>query len=558
MDITLPRDIIRDLENEGVFIKQAVKENTLGGKTFVMDLSTMEESDINRVYKVLTQELWKTYTRPIRSTINSYKKMRVDQKGKGKTFRQLADAIREYLVEDAIKGWIFRRSDEPAAALVTDVVFHPAKKHRDGVEPAYITISVQTNDRGKKDSERLVISDYQEGSSAGEALSAIGWQKETEELHTLYEEQLVRYKEIRPLYGKQLRMIKKKMWSANDARTVWRRPQRETVKQDLSAVGGGRLVHDDHIPEGVFSVSTRARWDDPDNPVIGDQLASAITKTYGADSEKFATSPYSLSVRVFHLGVHKNFEVHVMAIEIYKYDKTMRDKLVLPDMYGQVLDVLTTDMEMVQEDIVEGKTGGNVILTAGPPGTGKTLTAEVYAEHREVPLYKIHSGQLGTNAASIEEKLMEVYKRATDWGCPVLLDEFDVFGKARGENLEQNAVVAVFLRTLEYQNNTIFLTTNRADDMDDAILSRCSAIINFEYPQPKELKKIWEVQRTQLLPEVTDETVEDLMTYFVEQKKEMSGRNVKSTLQLAARWVKAKGVEPDIELLKTCASFRGI
>lgn len=558
MDIVLPREIIPNLNKAGVVIKEN-PDADLGLKTFVIDLTVMEESDINRIYKELTQEPWKNDTRSVRSQINAYKKMRVDLKGKGQTFRELADAIREYLVEDAIEGWLFKLSAEPTAVLVTDVAFYPAQKTRDGVIPAYITVNYQQNDRGRKLAGSIQINNYVEGRSAGEILHALGWQKETEELLELYQEQLDRYKKIRPMFGQQLRLTRSKIWQQESTRrNIWQERSRKKVKQDLSKVGGGRLVHDDKIPEGVFMASNRARFDDPDNPIISQLLAANIKKTLGENTKAFARSPYTLALQVFHLGVHEDFDVHVMSVEVYEYDETMRSKLVLPDMYGEVLDVLTTDMELVQEDIVEGKTGGNVVLCAGPPGTGKTLTAEVYSEFRKVPLYKIHSGQLGTTPNSIEEKLMEVYKRASDWGCPVLLDEFDVFGKARGDNLEQNAVVAVFLRTLEYQNNTIFLTTNRADDMDDAILSRCSAIINYEYPTKEVLKEIWRVQRNQLLPEVTDETVEALMEYFKQNDKKMSGRNVKSTLQLAARWSKAKGREPDVELLKTAASFRGI
>lgn len=561
MNITLPTAMRTDLKRAGIHLKED-PDAELSKRSFDLDLSTMEESDINRVYNVLLQDEWKDATRPIRSSINAFKKMRVDEKGKGKSFRELADSIREYIVEDAIEGWMFKMTDEPTAALVTDVTFHPAVKTRDGVIPAYITIDLQQNDRGKRTRHQITINDYMGGRAAGDVLAAQGWQKETEELHELYQEQLARYKEIRPMFGKQLRMVASQMWSKESSRRRgWGYDydeDRNNVQQDLSKVGGGRLVHDDKIAEGVFSVSARARYDDPDNPVISELLAANIKKMLPAETKAFSRSPFTLVTKVFHLGVHENFNVHVMNLEVYKYDKTMRDKLVLPEMYGEVLDVLTTDMKLIQEDIVEGKTGGNVVLCAGPPGTGKTLTAEVYSEFREVPLYKIHSGQLGTSPESIEKKLMEVYKRADDWGCPVLLDEFDVFGKARGDNLIQNAVVAVFLRTLEYQNNTIFLTTNRADDMDDAILSRCSAIINYDYPEAKELAEIWKVQKAQLLPQLKDEVIDQLMAYFIEHKKKMSGRNVKSTLQLAARWVAAKNREPDVELLKTAASFRGI
>lgn len=562
MLITLPNTFRDAIAAIGIKV-HVDPDMELSKRDFDVNLRDLDETKINKIYKLTLEHMdgqYKDATRPIRSSINSYKAMRTDEQGKGATFRELANAIRTYIVKDATEGWLYQLSGEPRPALVTEVEYHPATKNRDGsVNPAYITIDLQRNDRGKLKRETINIAKYNEGKSAGEVLIGLGWQKETPELFELYTEQLERYEEIRPMYGKQLKMTQTVMWREKTQRRYsYYDDDRSDMQQDLAKLGGGRLVHDDKIPEGVFQASTRAKFDDPDNPSIDPLLMAEIKKVLPADTRAFSRSPYTLMTRVFHLGAHQNFDLHVMQVEIYKYDKEMRNKLVLSDMYSSALDVLTDDMTLVQEDIVEGKTGGNIILLAGMPGLGKTLTAEVYAEFREVPLYKIHSGQLGTSPESIEKKLMEVYKRASDWGCPFLIDEFDVFGRARGDNLIQNAVVAVFLRTLEYQNNTGFLTTNRSKDMDDAILSRCSAIIDFNPPEPEELKRIWQVQRAQILPSVKDETIDQLMEFFTLKGKKMSGRDVKNTLQLADRWVKSKNVEPDLELLKTCAAFRGI
>ena len=58
-----------------------------------------------------------------------------------------------------------------------------------------------------------------------------------------------------------------------------------------------------------------------------------------------------------------------------------------------------------------------------------------------------------------------------------LLDEADVFVLERGLDLVQNAIVAEFLRTLEYFDGLLFLTTNRMNGVDEAILARCAAVI---------------------------------------------------------------------------------
>src|SRR3546814_2642760 len=66
--------------------------------------------------------------------------------------------------------------------------------------------------------------------------------------------------------------------------------------------------------------------------------------------------------------------------------------------------------------------------------------------------------------------------RISDWSsdvCSSDLDEADVYIRCRDNDLEHNAIVAEFLRTLEYFNGLLFMTTNRINDVDDAILSRC-------------------------------------------------------------------------------------
>ncbi len=50
--------------------------------------------------------------------------------------------------------------------------------------------------------------------------------------------------------------------------------------------------------------------------------------------------------------------------------------------------------------------------------------------------------------------------------------------------MTMNAVVGVFLRVLEYFNGLLFLTTNRIDDIDEAIVSRCIALIKFTRRMP--------------------------------------------------------------------------
>ena len=82
----------------------------------------------------------------------------------------------------------------------------------------------------------------------------------------------------------------------------------------------------------------------------------------------------------------------------------------------------------------------------------------------------------------------------------MLIDEADVYIKRRDDDITMNAVVGVFLRVLEYFNGLLFLTTNRIDDIDEAIVSRCIALINFHPPNSDARRNIWRVMTRPIRP----------------------------------------------------------
>ncbi|WP_234731765.1 AAA family ATPase [Acidocella facilis] len=210
---------------------------------------------------------------------------------------------------------------------------------------------------------------------------------------------------------------------------------------------------------------------------------------FGAEQEV----PFNLMVECFSMATHKSCHLDASRLSRYIYDTKIGDKLILPQMHRDLLDVLTTDLEMFSADILPGKFAGNLVLARGEPGLGKTLTAEIYSEIMEKPLLTVLAGELGSDAKSVEVALDKYFKYSRDWDCILLLDEADVFTSSRKSDLVQNAVVAVFLRKLECFDGTMFMTTNRSDDIDDAILSRCAAVINYQRPTRDAARKIWRV-----------------------------------------------------------------
>ncbi|MGO9391606.1 AAA family ATPase, partial [Rhodoblastus sp.] len=219
-----------------------------------------------------------------------------------------------------------------------------------------------------------------------------------------------------------------------------------------------------------------------------------------------------------------------------------------------LIDILTAEMDVLMDDIVAGKSGGTTVLCAGPPGVGKTLTAEVYAEIVRRPLYRVHSGQLGLNVAAMETALKEALLRAQRWGAVMLIDEADVYIKRRQDDMTMNAVVGVFLRVLEYFNGLLFLTTNRIDDIDEAIVSRCIALIRFHAPDAEARKRIWGVMSGQFGLDLDESLIDALIEIY----PQTSGRDIKGLAKLVAKYCRHRDTPPDLDVFKRCAIFRGL
>lgn len=82
----------------------------------------------------------------------------------------------------------------------------------------------------------------------------------------------------------------------------------------------------------------------------------------------------------------------------------------------------------------------------------------------------------------VEAILARVFKIASRWKAVLLIDEADIFMAQRSnDHLQLNALVSVFLRELEQYDGILFLTTNRLQTFDEAILSRIH--VSLKYPE---------------------------------------------------------------------------
>lgn len=126
-------------------------------------------------------------------------------------------------------------------------------------------------------------------------------------------------------------------------------------------------------------------------------------------------------------------------------------------------------------DLVQGKGQGLIILLHGELGVGKTSTAECVADHTRRPLFPMTCGDIGDDALKVETNLERNFQLAYKWGCVLILDEADVFLASRNPNhtdVARNAIVSVFIRSLDYYSGILFLTTNRVRIFDQALASR--------------------------------------------------------------------------------------
>ncbi|KAK7702982.1 hypothetical protein SLS57_011117 [Botryosphaeria dothidea] len=148
----------------------------------------------------------------------------------------------------------------------------------------------------------------------------------------------------------------------------------------------------------------------------------------------------------------------------------------------------------VDYDIVRGKGRGLILLLHGVPGVGKTSTAETVAQSLGKPLLPIVCGDLGTTPENVEKALSEIFRLAQHWDCVLLLDEADVFLAQRTErDLEQNALVSVFLRKLEWFSGILFLTTNRVGVIDEAFKSRIHMTLYYPALTLEQTVDIWKM-----------------------------------------------------------------
>lgn len=518
---------------EGAYAKEKWalpdKRNTLYGmRKHTLDISTLQLEELEGFYQFAKD----TENRSMMVQLSPIIRVLKDVENEAVTsLKALGMGLIEYVKKDAINGWLFSPNNAGLydAYLVKDVTLEQPKTTSPDERP-YLRIKVIANSphadkKGVVYKNITFDSEELQGKTIPQLLAKTGFFKETEHLTKLYEEHLALFEEYRQQYNKQ--------FLANGVVSEWH----SGYRYNKMKVKDAKCVNDEEILDREYTYFTN----------------SDFWQKHGVE-KGFNQVPIHLYVYLFNLQTHTNMFVHASRLKPYEYDLTLKDKLVLPQEHRDLIDVLVEDLDILMEDIIKGKSGGTTILCTGKPGLGKTLSAEVYSEIIQKPLYKVHSGQLGLSSDKVEKNLEVILKRASRWGAVLLIDEADVYIRQRGNDIQHNAVVASFLRTLEYFDGLLFMTTNRREDVDDAIVSRCIAIIKYVTPSKEDAMRIWSVLSTQYGVDLDYDLVDEVTNCY----PDMSGRDIKELLKLATRYSRSKNVPYSMELFRKCAQFRGL
>ncbi|KAI1191752.1 P-loop containing nucleoside triphosphate hydrolase protein [Nemania serpens] len=279
-----------------------------------------------------------------------------------------------------------------------------------------------------------------------------------------------------------------------------------------------------------------------------------------ADPKPWLCPPFTLG---YSLGYKRWVRLLVQNIQDPGWIPNTWDSLVLPEKEKLLLRSLVTSHKYSDSprDQTQQKGKGLVILLHGNPGSGKTLTAEVASEASKKALVATSVGELNQSSSLLsgsrgfERELRTILQYATIWQAVVLLDEADVFLEARThDSSNRNALVATFLKELEYFSGIVFLTTNRINSFDMAMKSRIHLALGYTLPGAEVRRKIW-LHYLGTVPEnlsaiKANEVVDQLAS------GELNGREIANAVNTACTMARFEGNPLALKHIETVLEVR--
>lgn len=319
-------------------------------------------------------------------------------------------------------------------------------------------------------------------------------------------------------------------YKGNVIRKTWYNEHRFKANGRIMVDRGGMEMMDPDYR--MYFGKSGYRDDDEDTSVIKN-------KSY-TDEIYMLCSPY---IYGFSFAAKQWGEMLIENVSDITFRTDSYEKLVMDEDQKDMIFSLVDTNYVGKCDLIDGKGGGCIFLLAGQPGTGKTLTAEVIAERLKRPLYMVGVGELGTDVDALETSLRNILDIASSWNAVLLIDEADIFMEARSNrDVHRNAMVGVFLRLLEYYEGVLFLTTNRAKNIDKAFFFRISMAIHFPDLGYDDRYTIWtNILNLYNVNSLSKADIEELAKY------ELNGRQIKGITRIASGLAGSESREVDYD-----------
>jgi SpoVK/Ycf46/Vps4 family AAA+-type ATPase len=140
---------------------------------------------------------------------------------------------------------------------------------------------------------------------------------------------------------------------------------------------------------------------------------------------------------------------------------------------------------------------GATALFYGPPGTGKSLAAEAIAYELGHPLRRVNLAQITSKWVGETAQNLEVlFREARQHEAVLVFEEADALFAGRtpvGSATDRyaNLDTAVLLREIERFPGVVILTSNLADNIDDAFQRRLRLTLAFPTPDRDAREALW-------------------------------------------------------------------
>lgn len=410
--------------------------------------------------------------------------------------------------------------------LITEVKYNPGR----GYEASYTSITVVAFIRGKIETQKR--SWRHANSNVEGLLKRHGFIVQDETLIAEYEDQYSNYVAIKDNLGSQMLASDRAFYEEKRGSSYYNWIDTKTVPMTIDGIQTKVVIDDTSDEQEQDKSSEAAKQNGTSNYWKGQDIIPLSPFQELFESLELEQNSYILPVHpylyVFDLNKHRFVNIHVNNLSEYEWNHGLGEKLILERSTKELVNILIQSTKEKTEDLISGKMSGTIILATGKPGIGKTLTAEIFSEVIERPLYVVQCSQLGIDVDTIEANLNMVLSRAGRWAAILLVDEADVYIRDRGSDIVHNAIVGVFLRLIEYYNGVLFMTSNRGDVIDDAIISRATAWIKYELPTRDLLTEIWKVLSEQYKIQLDDKIIDHL----IDELGIISGRTVRNLLKL--------------------------